>query len=163
MPNLNAVCVLGRVMPIQGRGIVGCPECGGPQLWLEGVIVRGDVVVPVLLPLWAVYLGQDGLGKELPPPSMASSPADPLESGSSQIPSVLRAHPIPQCKAGGPERCLLPQLSSGMPGLWFQGTQLTSPHRQWPRTAVTSSPLSQESQHNPTPPSPPPCDPPTPG
>lgn len=56
-------------MPTQGTGVVGCPECGGPHLWLEGVIVRGDVVVPALLPLWAAYLRQDGLGKELAPPA----------------------------------------------------------------------------------------------
>lgn len=39
----------------------------------------------------------------------------------------LLAHPIPQHPAGGQEGCLLPRLSSGTPGLRFQGAQLTSP------------------------------------
>lgn len=51
--------------------------------------------------------------------------------------------PHPAAPSWRPRGCLLPELSSRMPQLWFQGGQLTS--RQWLRTAVTSSLLNQES------------------
>lgn len=121
MPNLNTVCVLGRVMPIQGRGIVGCPECGGPQLWLEGVIVRGDVVVPVLLPLWAVYLGQDGLGKELPPPAWHH----PLQTHWSLAPARSRVSsehtPSHSARLGAQRGVSFPSSAVGCQGSGFRG------------------------------------------
>lgn len=149
--------------------------------WAPAVAGRGDFqrgcggTGPATPVGWALRAGW--AGERICPPSLAPFPADPLQL--TEMPSVpifppapVAPQPDPQCppctphrtcKAGGPERCLLPQLSSGMPGLWFQGTQLTSPHRQWPRTAVISSLLSQEFHHTPTPPSRPPRDPPTPG
>lgn len=84
---------------------------------------------------------------EMPPvPTFPPCPHDPPAR-----PTVPPQHTPSHSTRLGAQRCLLPQLSSGMPGLWFQGIQLTSPHRQWPGTAVTSSPLSQESHHTPLP------------
>lgn len=96
---------------------------------------------------WALGTGWAGEGHGLPQYGTIS--CGPHAMGRDTISAHIAPHlHYPPARPGvppQPDSCLLPQLSSGTPGLWFQGAQLTSPHRQWPGTAVTSSPLSQES------------------
>lgn len=69
VPNLSTVCALGRVMPTQEMGAVGCPEHGGPQLWLEGCFPEGMWWYQPCYAHGAGHSGQNGLGNgmDLPP------------------------------------------------------------------------------------------------
>lgn len=69
-------------------------------MWWTPAVARRGVVVLALLPLWAGHLGQDGLGKELPPPSVTISPADPPQMA--EMPSVPTFLPCPHDPPSGP-------------------------------------------------------------
>lgn len=149
MPNLNTVCVLGRVMPTQGMSVVGYPECGGPQLWLEGVIVRGTVVVPALLPLWA--WGRMGWGRRWPT-QHGTIPCRPTAVGRDVISAhiFLSAPMIPQ-----PDPKHTPSTPHPTVQGWGPGEVSPSPAQQWNARALVSgdiadvppSALAQDSCH----------------